>query len=302
MRLIRALLQHFGIFGPPTSPSMALTDGTAKLPRRWIHEGCGVRGRDPTSGRERAVIHTLNSTGSSTLRFVGVVLIIVAAGTAGYVAYKVHAPSVAMVPLAAESPAAAPNSSSVVADPGAPKPRKVPDTLPEIMLADQNGVPTKLSSFGGRPLMVNFWATWCAPCRREIPLLNKIRVERKAQNAEIVGVAVDFKEDVLKFLQKTPLSYPLLIGEEDGLAAAEAFGMGMAFPFSVFVDSQNRILTIKIGELHEDEANFAFDRLKDIDNGVLTREAAQAQVADAFRKMAAERAQQEVQAAPSTAN
>ena len=120
--------------------------------------------------------------------------------------------------------------------------------------------------------MVNFWATWCAPCRREIPLLNKIRMERKAQNAEIVGVAVDFREDVLKFVQKTPLNYPLLIGEEDGLAAAEAFGMGMGFPFSVFVDSQNRILTVKLGELHEDEANFAFDRLKDIDDGVLTRE------------------------------
>ena len=58
--------------------------------------------------------------------------------------------------------------------------------------------------------------------------------------------------------------------------------MGMAFPFSVFVDSQNRILTIKIGELHEDEANFAFDRLRDIDNGVLTREAAQAAVGRRF--------------------
>ena len=61
----------------------------------------------------------------------------------------------------------------------------------------------------------------------------------------------------------------------------------------MFVDSQNRILTIKIGELHEDEANFAFDRLRDIDNGVLTREAAQAAVADAFREMAAERARSE---------
>ena len=66
--------------------------------------------------------------------------------------------------------------------------------------------------------------------------------------------------------------------------------MGMAFPFSVFVDSQNRILTVKIGELHEDEANFAFDRLRDIDNGLLTRKAAQEAVADAFREMAAERA------------
>ena len=149
--------------------------------------------------------------------------------------------------------------------------------------------------------MVNFWATWCAPCRREIPLLNKIRMQRKAQNAEIVGVAVDFRDDVLKFVAKTPLNYPLLIGEEDGLAAAEAFGMGMAFPFSVFVDSQNRILTVKVGELHEDEANFAFDRLRDIDNGVLTREAAQAAVADAFREMAAERAQNEAAAEPNSA-
>jgi thiol-disulfide isomerase/thioredoxin len=171
-----------------------------------------------------------------------------------------------------------------------PKPKAIPDTLPDITLADRDGKPTKLASFGGRPLMVNFWATWCAPCRREIPLLNKIRAERKPQNAEIVGIAVDFKEDVAKFLQKTPLNYPLLIGEEDGLAAAEAFGMGMAFPFSVFVDSQNRILTLKVGELHEDEANFAFDRLLDIDRGVMTRQAAQAAVADAFRTMAANRA------------
>jgi hypothetical protein len=69
--------------------------------------------------------------------------------------------------------------------------------------------------------------------------------------------------------------------------------MGMAFPFSVFIDSQNRILTVKIGELHEDEANFAFDRLHDIDNGTLTRQAAQKMVADAFRQMAADRAKKE---------
>ena len=174
-----------------------------------------------------------------------------------------------------------------------PPQKKVPDTLPDITLADRDGKPTQLASFGGRPLMVNFWATWCAPCRREIPLLNKISVERKSQNDVIVGIAVDFREDVLKYVQETPLQYPLLIGEEDGLAAAEAFGMGMAFPFSVFVDSQNRIMTVKIGELHEDEANFAFDRLRDIDEGKLTREAGQKLVADAFREMATKRAQAE---------
>ena len=231
----------------------------------------------------------MKSSGSSTPRLLGAALIVIAAGAAGYFAYRAKQPDSGSLTQVTEptAPVAAPAPESTA---GAPKPRSIPDTLPDITLADRDGKPTKLSSFGGRPLMVNFWATWCAPCRREIPLLNKIRMQRKAQNAEIVGIAVDFRDDVLKFVAKTPLNYPLLIGEEDGLAAAEAFGMGMAFPFSVFVDSQNRILTVKVGELHEDEANFAFDRLRDIDNGILTREAAQAAVADAFREMAAERA------------
>jgi thiol-disulfide isomerase/thioredoxin len=230
-------------------------------------------------------------------------LVIGVAAVGGFLLFRVYEstpPAGELKPVATpESPAAAP---AVIADAGAPAAkRSVPDTLPEIMLADVNGKPTKLASFGGRPLMVNFWATWCGPCRREIPLLNKIRTQRLSQNAEIVGIAVDFREDVLKFVQKVPLTYPLLIGEEDGLAAAEAFGMGMAFPFSVFVDSQNRILTVKVGELHEDEANFAFDRLRDIDNGVLTRAAAQAAVSGAFREMAAQRAQEEAAAGAKSA-
>ena len=221
--------------------------------------------------------------------------LIIAAGLGGYFAYRMNQPGEGG--LSADDGAQIQTNKSIeqATPPGTAKEKAVPDVLPDITLANLEGVPTILSSFAGRPLMVNFWATWCAPCRREIPLLNKIRTQRKAQNAEIVGVAVDFKEDVLKFVQKTPLEYPLLIGEEDGLAAAEAFGMGMAFPFSVFVDSQNRILTVKIGELHEDEANFAFDRLKDIDNGVLTREQAQSQVAEAFRQMAADRAKNDVE-------
>jgi len=234
----------------------------------------------------------VKSSGSSTPRLLGAALIIIAAGAAGFFAYRAKQPDPSPLTqvTAPAAPVTAPSAESATSS---PKPKSVPDTLPDITLADRNGKPTKLASFGGRPLMVNFWATWCAPCRREIPLLNKIRMQRKGQNAEIVGVAVDFREDVLKFVAKTPLSYPLLIGEEDGLAAAEAFGMGMAFPFSVFVDSQNRILTVKVGELHEDEANFAFDRLRDIDNGILTRKAAQDAVAEAFREMASERAHDE---------
>jgi peroxiredoxin len=229
------------------------------------------------------------------------IAIILLSGALGFALFKWKE---ARIPSLTATPPTAARSAAPVAtpDPEAAQKKAVPDTLPDITLADKDGKPTKLASFAGRPLMVNFWATWCAPCRREIPLLNKIRVQRQAQHAEIVGVAVDFREDVLKFVKETPLSYPLLMGEEDGLAAAEAFGMGMAFPFSVFIDSQKRILTVKIGELHEDEANFAFDRLVDIDKGVMTREAAQRAVADAFRQMSVRRAQAEPATGKSPAN
>jgi thiol-disulfide isomerase/thioredoxin len=234
------------------------------------------------------------SKASQARYFIGPLIVLVA-GIAGYFAYKAKAPEPTAKLEAIPTPATAPGTEP--AEPETTK-RTVPTTLPDITLAAADGTPTKLSSFSGRPLMVNFWATWCAPCRREIPLLNKVRAERKAQNAEIVGVAVDFRDDVLAFVKKVPINYPLLIGEEDGLAAAEAFGMGMAFPFSVFADSKGRILTIKVGELHENEANFAFDRLHDIDNGILTLQAAQAAVNDAFREMAAERGKNEAAKAP----
>jgi thiol-disulfide isomerase/thioredoxin len=246
----------------------------------------------------------VNEPKSRTPRLFGAVLIVAAAFGVGLLVYK---SGVLVQPSSSKNVSvltpiekrAEPDQATATVPETATLKKAIPDMLPDIILADRNGKPTKLASFGGRPLMVNFWATWCAPCRREIPLLNRIRAERKSQNAEIVGIAVDFKDDVLQFVKKVPMEYPLLIGEEDGLAAAEAFGMGMAFPFSVFVDSQNRILTIKIGELHEDEANFAFDRIRDIDNGILTREAAQASVAEAFREMTAVRARAEAAASQS---
>ena len=232
----------------------------------------------------------MKERGLASPRLLIAAVIVAAAGVGGYFGFQ----HVAQKETAGLKPDALPAPAAETTEPAQAKPPKaIPDALPDVTLADKDGKPTKLTSFGGRPLMVNFWATWCAPCRREIPLLNKIRKERQAQNGEIVGIAVDFREDVLKFIQQVRVDYPLLIGEDDGLAAAEAFGMGMAFPFSVFVDSQDRILTIKVGELHEDEANFAFDRLKDIDNGVLTRAAAQAAIADAFREMAAKRAREQ---------
>src|SRR5690606_10336557 len=166
----------------------------------------------------------------------------------------------------------------------------VPDTLPSFALADTEGKMRSLADWAGRPLMINYWATWCAPCRREIPLLNQLRAEGLAPRLEVIGIAVDFREDVLAYAQETPIDYPVLIGEEEGLAAVQAMGMQPAFPFTVFADSQQRILTVKVGELHRDEAELILTRLAAVDAGTLTQADARTQIDAGLKELAARRA------------
>ena len=194
------------------------------------------------------------------------------------------------------TPAPATTSAPAAAAPGEPaaaaevEPLKVPDVLPQFVLADRDGKPRKLGDWAGRPVAVNFWATWCGPCRREIPLLNKLRHDRAAQKLEIIGVAVDFREDVLKYAQATTISYPLLIGEDDGLAAVKAMGMQPQFPFTVFADSKQRIVALKVGELHQDDADLILDRLMDVDAGRLDLVAARSQITEGLKTLADKRA------------
>jgi thiol-disulfide isomerase/thioredoxin len=150
-----------------------------------------------------------------------------------------------------------------------------------------------LSEWKGRPLLINFWATWCAPCRREIPLRKALRRERAADGVEVVGIAVDFRDAVKHYAREMSIDYPVLVGEQDGLDAIAAFGMDTVFPFTVFVDRQGRIVTLKIGELHPDEARFILDEVKAVDRGRTELAAAKKEIADGVAALAAKRARQE---------
>jgi thiol-disulfide isomerase/thioredoxin len=175
------------------------------------------------------------------------------------------------------------------ADQTEPKARPIPEKLPAISLSDRNGVTRALSEWKGRPVVVNFWATWCGPCREEIPLLKALRNERSRDRLEIVGIAIDQRDAVLKYARDIGIDYPILIGEKDGYAAAEAFGVALVLPFSVFADSKGRIVTVKIGELHPNEAAFILDRVRDVDMKRLELTAARRQIADKMREFSIER-------------
>jgi thiol-disulfide isomerase/thioredoxin len=238
-----------------------------------------------------------NTSASATIALAAALL--VAAGGGGFLAYRLwagHAStltpiqypgSVRSKPAAGESDESAPPST-----------KRIPAQLPDISMPDAKGVPHKLSEWKGRPLMVNFWATWCDPCRREIPLLKSLRRERAGESLEIVGIAVDFQDSVQDYTHRIGIDYPVLIGEKDGMAAIDAFGMDTVFPFTVFADKAGRIFTVKVGELGRDEANLILDGLREVDEGKVDIAAARQRIADAIAKLDAAHSRQRAAGQP----
>jgi thiol-disulfide isomerase/thioredoxin len=176
------------------------------------------------------------------------------------------------------------------ASPPAATPVAIPEQLPPITLPDLTGKPRPLRSFLGHPLIVNFWATWCAPCRQEIPLLQQLRRQYRADGLEIVGIAVDFSVAVRDYMAQTPISYPILIGEDQGMMAAGKFGMQPVLPFSVFTLPDGRILMIKVGELHQDEADDILQMQQSVIAGKIDLPQARATLDELLQGLAIERA------------
>jgi len=165
----------------------------------------------------------------------------------------------------------------------------LPAQLPDFTLGDLEGKPRSILSWPGKSMIVNFWATWCAPCRREIPLLRELQQKHGAEGFQIVGVAVDLREDVVKYAQEIGIDYPVLIGEQDGLDAVNKFGQGsIGFPFTVFTDNQGRIVLFHLGEIRKEQADVLFGAVRDVNSGKLTPAAARVVAAKQLAALPAE--------------
>ena len=132
---------------------------------------------------------------------------------------------------------------------------KIPEHLPDFSLKDLDGKPTPVARWRGKSLAINFWATWCAPCRREIPMLEALSAEWADRGVTVLGIAVDHAQAVSSYARLLKIAYPVLSGEQDALDVAEKLGVASpVFPFTVFCDNRGEVVAIYVGELHRAQA------------------------------------------------
>lgn len=169
-----------------------------------------------------------------------------AAAVAGYTAYRgLSAPPAPTAAL----PEPIVSIDEIAPDSEESAPARELGALPDFSLGNLAGEPQSILSWPGKPLLINFWATWCAPCLREIPMLKALQANRP--DLQVVGIAIDKRDAVVKFAADLQFNYPILIGQSEAWAAAGAMGVNIyALPFTIFVAGDGNLLGVHTGELH----------------------------------------------------
>lgn len=118
-------------------------------------------------------------------------------------------------------------------------------------LPDDQGVNQALSQYQGKIIVVNFWATWCPPCREEMPELSRIQQDFKSKNVVVLGIAIDDIALVKAFNKSTPVNYPLLVSEDDGMSLASAVGNTKGvLPYTLIIDANGLIIKTYFGRIN----------------------------------------------------
>ena len=139
-----------------------------------------------------------------------------------------------------------------------PPPEKslIGELRPDFSLPDKDGQLRSVQEWDGKVLVINFWATWCPPCREEIPEFIKLQNKYAEQGLQFIGIALNKAEEVQDFAVEFGMNYPILVGEQTVIGVAGDYGNRIGvLPYTVVIDRNRRIVFIKKGPLHYAEAD-----------------------------------------------
>ena len=123
-----------------------------------------------------------------------------------------------------------------------------------VTLPDSQGELQPLAQWKGKVLVINFWASWCPPCREEMPALSRLQIKHAANGIQIIGIALDNAANVVQYAKWHPTSYPLLVGDSTTTELNRAMGNSqMALPYTVVYDAAGTARMTRLGLFSEDE-------------------------------------------------
>ncbi len=127
------------------------------------------------------------------------------------------------------------------------------DRIDDISLPDRDGKPRRLSEWKGKLVVLNFWASWCGPCREEMPMLDAMRTRYAPKGVEVIGVASEPAADALGFLKQNPVTYPILINApDDPLDVSLHLGNTQSvLPYTALIGREGQILATRMGNFSE---------------------------------------------------
>lgn len=136
----------------------------------------------------------------------------------------------------------------------------VPRSMWAMAFSDMAGKPRSLEQWRGKTLVLNFWATWCAPCREEIPDLIAIRAQYAVKSVEIVGIAIDNADNVIPYARNMNIGYPIMIGEGGAFDLARNLGNPSgALPYTVVIAPDGTVLMRHLGRLSKSKLQAILD-------------------------------------------
>ncbi len=164
----------------------------------------------------------------------------------------------AVIALRQEAP---PGPAAATAPPAAPT--TPAGALFAQSMNDASGQPHALGRWKGKPLVVNFWAPWCAPCVQEMPELSQLAQDSAAQGINVIGIGIDSPSNIAEFAARLKISYPLYVAGMSGTDLSRQFGNSNGgLPYTVLIGADGKVIKTYLGKLKFDELKADLAKLK----------------------------------------